>query len=187
MSFVTDAPVANFARAIATVSIESSTAPLPPWWNMFNSGACRQTSLNSTVDFTGVPLVQCGDPWGGIGVAGITSFHTQANDPTVPANEAVVTVSGALASDVALGGGIDYCGFSFLINHAKTFGTGACAGCTTRMTLSVDSFTYGSSQVLDHVETSAVYNGCITWQSASPCGAVPVLNFTWRRVQSLYR
>lgn len=189
VSFISDAPFDNFAFLRQTLDISSSTSSLPAWWDVVNSGSCRQFGISETADFINVTST-CVDTWQGQAGSGIASYKTHALDPTVPVNGARMVAAGGLATAESIDATSEYFGFSITVNHTKSLGIGSCAGCLTPVTISLSSVQLlDDHQVQLDLLTNAIHNGCVSWQSDSgtPCGAVPAKNLTWGRVQALYR
>jgi len=216
-SFVPQAAMADFSGLTAVISGQTGDfAALPDWWQLYYSGACRQTAVSCSFDFLSSPNVSCADPWQGIAVGGIGAYYTAANpspvDPT-PSNALQVKLLGALPSPVALAAGAEYYAFKLSISHAKTTGAGACAGCTAGLCLSLTQIdlypTSGTPVTLlpDHGTIGDFYVGTsvVAWQCAEGqvsysghgpldfyCNgiqgcSVPARNRTWGSIKALYR
>lgn len=107
----------------AYVDVTPTTSILPNWWTM-RSGECRPNALLH--DWSGPwGASQC-LPWFGEGtplsVSGILSFYDRI----------VLQVAWALPAgqSATLAAGQEYSLFRVRLSHAKSTGTGACAGCT---------------------------------------------------------
>lgn len=186
ISFVPDAPMADFGESLVTFDIQAGSPTLPDWWNAFTTGSCRPTGMTETTSF-GLVTTSCEDPWQDSAGSGISSYKTQASDATVPANAARVTAVAAITIPNAIDPGLEVMDFTIIVSHVKTVGSGSCAGCSTPAAIALNTLQYGPYLGPDHTLSSAVHNGCITWQASGPCGAVPARNHTWGLIQSLYR
>ncbi len=166
---------------------------LPDWWQLYNTGACRQTSLSVSSDFVSAPQVSCVDPYGGLAIASVTLYETELYPapypyPTIAPERFRLTAMTTLTDPVSVDAGVAYYVIRGRINYAKTVGTGACAGCSTPITarlLQVRALSQGSSSVLCY---GPINNECLVWQGGSaPCWLVPARNVTWGQVKTLYR
>ena len=192
-SFVTGQDFTRFSAMMAIVDLQTDATALPAWWEFFNTGACRQSALSTSGDFTGA-AGGCVDPWGGQAQGGIAAYQTSTYPPPLPLNapapnRARLKVGYVLLDPVLVTMGIEYYGFRATIQYANTVGTGACAGCEIPMTLVLNSVEPRNDVGLPELITSPIVNACITWQNgaSTPCGAVPARNQTWGQVKSLYR
>ena len=81
-----------------------------------------------------------------------------------------------------------YC-FKLTIDHAKTIGADACAGCLEGVCVVLNEIKLNENQPWERVITNPLSRNYVTWQGGIPdCpGATPVRNTTWGRVKSLYR
>jgi hypothetical protein len=178
-----------------------------------NAGSCRQFALAS--QFT-VPAgaQNCVDWAGGQASGGLGAYilNTQGQ------NHARIRISSAAPSPpgAALFAGQEYFAFSLTISHAKTVGTGACAGCLEPVviflsTVEVTSpsapnvwLTHGANWSgsmwvsWQHGYPINVYPTCATTGSPAclakntnfdvvPYSTTPVHTGTWGAVKALYR
>src|SRR5262245_52676626 len=51
-SFMTANAIPDFVGIEVVVDLQSASSPLPAWWQFFNAGSCRNTSLSASGDFT---------------------------------------------------------------------------------------------------------------------------------------
>ncbi len=167
---------------------------LPAWWQLYNTGACRATSLSTSADFTTAPMVTCVDPFGGLAQGGIGAYQTTLYPPPFPlnvppTNRFRLKVAYGITSEYALpADGTEYYGFRATINNAKTVGTGSCAGCSTPLTIVLEEVVSTSLVNGKEIITLPAGNNCLTWQSGGPgCLETPAVNSTWGQVKSLYR
>ena len=196
------------------LDLATASPSLPPWWQLKNTGFCRQLSLSAT--FIPDPAdVGCPDWSAGLSVGGIGGYCTAFNAmpggcgiPSQPANTAriklIAAVAGANAQDLL--GGQNYFAFSLSINHAKTIGTGSCDGCATPVCIVLNSIMVaapgafiGDTFVSDQrfiTATTAPGSNFITWQGGGGVvggggigcpAATPTRQSTWGNVKSLYR
>ncbi len=192
-SFAVDQGVPDFVGIEAVVDLESEGSSLPDWWQFFNAGACRQTSLSASADFTTAPASQCMDPWSGQAAGGIAAYQTSATSPGVPSHrptDARLKIVFAIASPMPIASSTEYYGFRIRVDAQRTVGAGACAGCNTPLTLSLSDLVVGGAQgSLSHI-TTALQTPCVTWQGPSAvCSGEQsrTRNATWGRVKSMYK
>ncbi len=184
-SYVAPSGTSGITGMEAVVDIQSSTPTMPDWWMFKNAGTCRQTALSS------LPAgASCdGDYWAGQASGGITAYISPYLAAT---NRARLLIIYAVPSTIAapVDADVEYFAFTATITHAKTVGTGSCAGCTTPMCIVLNEIklTQGVG-IGDYRISDAAANKIITWQgeSAANCLTVPVKNRTWGAVKSLYR
>jgi hypothetical protein len=122
-SYIVPAGVDSANSNEIVIDIQTSGATLPSWW-MMGTGFCRPTSLSMNFSgFTG----PCMDYWAGRGAGG--SNYTA---PFGPPNRARVKAVWALSRLDAGPIPTDQEVYSnnLFINNAKSFGAGACGGCT---------------------------------------------------------
>jgi len=127
LSFVLDTPMSDVTGGEILVDVASVAAVLPAWWQFRNFGTCRQSSLGMNM----VPpatAVNCLDWAQGNAGGGIGAYSIGVNGP----NSARVAVAVAVpsGSQATLAAQQEYFSANLVVNHAKTVGTGACAGCT---------------------------------------------------------
>jgi hypothetical protein len=164
------------------VDLQSADATtLNNWWQMFNSGTCRATSVSTNVVF---PTGNCVDFWAAGGAGGIGSYN-------ITANKASILMFWAVTGPGQVDPGTEYYSINVVVNNAKTVGTGACAGCLTGVCLVANVVQLdGDTNNLQKIENPLVRN-FVTWQGGAVTGgcpaAVPTQSKTWGQVKSLYR
>jgi hypothetical protein len=102
----------------------SASSALPAWWDLKNAGACRSSAL--TAQF-GLPAgaVNCPDWGSGAAAGGIATYQLNSQG----LNHARISLVSGVPTGVPVFAGQEYFAFSLTINHTKTVGAGACAGC----------------------------------------------------------
>ncbi len=180
-----------FVGTETVIDLRADDTALPDWWQFFNSGVCRQTSLSVSADFTSAPATSCVDPWSGLAQGGVGAYQTVNTSPQVPnglANAARLKIFFALADISPLTAGTEYYDARGTINYLKTTGTGSCAGCATGVTLVLNQVRAAENTGPFEDLTDAITNQCLIWNSSTiPCATVPTHNVTWGQVKSLYR
>ena len=81
-SFVPQVAMADFIAMAVVIDGETGDgSALPDWWQLYNSGACRQSALSCSFDFLAFPNLSCQDPWQGAAAGGIAAYYTAASAP----------------------------------------------------------------------------------------------------------
>ena len=172
------------------LDLQSAAAVLPAWWQFKNPGSCRQTSLSAA--FAANASGNCGDYWSGQASGGLASYNLNV----IPGqtNRARVLLVCAVDQSLAapLTGGSEYYSFSLTLNHAKTVGTGSCAGCTDPVCIVLNEIKLTQPVgVGDYRIQNPASRNYVTYQSGLVSGGcpavVPAQNRTWGQVKSLYR
>ena len=177
----------------ATVEISASADSLPSWWQLFNVGACRRTSLAASFDFSSDPGTSCTDMWQGTGVGGLGSYHTYWTTPQVAsgqANQASIRFGAAVPVDspLQLSADVEYYAFKLMVNNAKSNGASSCSGCATPVCILLSELNVVQSDNQHESLTVAQTANRVTWQAASSCpGAMAAQNITWGRILSVLR
>ena len=181
-----------------TMTLASAGSSLPAWWQFKNAGTCRPASLG--MNFTNATgAVACRD-WAPVGEAagGIAAYQIGLKGANSARILAAIAVPPSVRGSVS--GLQEYFVFNLGINHAKTVGTGACAGCTTPVCIVLDRIrTYSSGPVENRTvmgPSNFTDSDYATWQGGagvstflgSGCpAATPTKRETWSEVKSLYR
>lgn len=180
LSFASAQDHGDFISASMDLEAMSESAGVPDWWRLA-TGECRGGSLTLVTDYTAV-TTSCVDLWEGGGFGDMGEYLGDGNR--------VHAVALWVADyPIPITGNVEYACAMFVVDAAKTTGSGSCAGCSTPLVWGAYQvelgFAYGgSSEVL----MDAIENQCVTWQHSSlGCGTVPVHNTTWGAVKSLYR
>jgi hypothetical protein len=191
------------------VDLTTTGPALPAWWQFRNAGTCRQTSLGMGPTLP-PGTANCLDWGNGQAVSGIAAYTLGVAGPATARLTAAAAV--AVESVATLAAGTEYFVTQFTINHAKTVGTGACAGCSEPVCIVFNSL---NVVTLDNVANQNLLLGAngtnsqfVHWQGASvqglhlscpspfrPCelvyscvlAATPTRTSTWGAVKSLYR
>ena len=126
-SFELDTPMSPVSGQEIRVDIQTASASIPAWWEFKNSGTCRTNSLSMNL-LLPATAVNCLDWADGQAAGGIAAYNIGYLQPNRARILAAVAVPPTALADLAAGQ--EYFSFNFVINNAKTVGTGACAGCT---------------------------------------------------------
>ena len=164
-SFVAPDSITALTGTEMILDIVAEGYSLPNWWAFKNAGACRQSALGVNFIYTGS---SCEDYWSSVsGATGGVAAYVVGG---AGANTARITLVAAVDQTLAtsLTGGTEYFDFNLTINKAKTVGTGACAGCSTPVTITLSSVNLtqpvGVGEVL---LTDAAARNYITWQGGA--------------------
>ena len=175
----------------ATVEISAAADSLPSWWQLFNFGSCRKTSLSTSFDFSNDPGTACNDMWQGVGIGGVGGYHTYWTTPQVPsglASQARIRFGAAvpISSPMQLAAGVEYYAFKVLVNNAKSTGASTCSGCSTPVCLLLSELNVVQSNGQHEALTQAATSNLVTWQAATNCpGAMAQQNVTWGQIRSI--
>lgn len=133
----------------------------------------------------------CVDAWAGQGTPSVTAYiATGTNRRRVGGSISVPSLAAGPQP-----AGSEYYSMNFVVNNAKTVGTGACAGCLDPVCIVLNEIlitqpagTPGESPAVTDLLTS----NYVTWQggqiAAPGCpAATPTVNRTWGQVKSIYR
>ena len=165
--------VNRVVTAVLVLDVRSASPTLPAWWELKNSGTCRQTALDFST-FAYPDPVTCLDwsasPTGG----GISVVSIGSQGPSHLRVNAAVAVLATNAVNMLVGQ--EYFLFRLIISHQKTVGTGACAGCDVPVCLflsRVSLYQVGSSSAAINLEKGANWLGSqyVTWQNGYPIDA----------------
>ncbi len=188
-SFVAPAGVNQYVSCESELEIQTDSATLPEWWKIRGTGQCRNGVLLNNADFTAGPF-SCVDFWGGAAAGGIGAYDLNYGG----LNRSHIKLVWAVAPDAAgaLADGTEYYAFKLSFNNSKSFGTGACAGCSVPACINMRYIKLVQPSVLNDNRTisNPASRAHVTWQSASDpicVGATPSKNSTWGAVKALYR
>lgn len=150
-------------------------SPLPFWWHLESSG-CRPNS--GTLSYNRGSDTLCAEYTSGLQ---INSWGYWLGYDTP--NSASLTVSvGAGPPGIPVTQGVEYFGFRFAIDYAKSTGADSCGGCSDRLTLILDHVVFRGMQAYVW-SNSPLRQSVIAWQGS----LVPVRNATWGQIKGLYR
>jgi len=190
-SFAPSANMDLFVGIEGVVDLQADAVSLPSWWQFFNSGSCRSTSLSMSSDFSSAPGTSCADPYAGLAAGGLAAYQTSGTVPPNPHpgdNVARIKLAAALADPSPLVAKTEYYGFRLTINYAKTVGTGACAGCNTGVTLVLNEIKAANNDGTSERISTPLQNICLTWNASTvSCNVVGTQrNRTWGSIKALY-
>jgi hypothetical protein len=180
------------------VDLAVAGGSLPPWWQVRNAGSCRLGGIGFSPT-SPAPSAICTDWSSGQAIGGIASYTV---DPFGPGSARLIAAT-AVATEYAadLFAGLEYSAFRLTLSHAKTVGTGACAGCDLGACIAfkfIRLTTTGLGLQLD-LSSSFSDDRLVTWQGgagvvfepsrgALNCPlATPARPSTWGAVKGLYR
>ncbi|MBI5709399.1 MAG: hypothetical protein HZC42_03720 [Candidatus Eisenbacteria bacterium] len=192
-SFVVAAAQDSFVGVEVVINVQAQSDTLPDWWQFFNSGACRQTALSTSFDFTSAPGTTCTDPWFGLAAGGWAAYHTINTVPPVPsglANAARIKIGAAVSSTspLSLAAGTEYYCFRLVLTNAKTVGSGACSGCDVPVCLTLSEIKVAQLNGAVEALTQPISQNVVYWQSSGgSCGTTAPRNTTWGQIRSVLR
>jgi hypothetical protein len=182
------------------IDLQSQHSPLPSWWDFNNSGACRQTELIASAEFSTGPSggAACADPWQGQGSAGVAAYTTNFNG--LPCRARIIG-SVAVPEDMAvpMNPGTEYYSVKFRITNARTVGTDLCGDCFDPVCLVFNRVRIAQVAPAEVINVEnpldaywatwqgALLNTCPGFKGSAYCEPTPVVSRTWGLVKSLYR
>ena len=193
LSFELDTPMTDVAAVEIYVELASASPVLPEWWSFMNAGTCRQTALRLSLTPPG-EAVNCVS-WAieSVVAGGLAAYNIGFRGPHTARIVAVSAVPDfALAT---LAAGQEYFAASLVINHSKTVGAGACAGCDVPVCIVLQRLNVVpiSGTNSRRLEQGANGQGSrfVFWQnggSGTTCSAVTHSRpSTWGQVKALFR
>ena len=209
LSLELDAPKPDVTGMEFIVSLETPGPTLPAWWVFRAPGSCRMAS--SSFQLLPPPgSANCVDWGAGQSGGGIGAYDVNPFDPVLP--RARFRCAVAVPASMVLEAGTEYFIGSIAIDHQKTVGAGACAGCDVPVCLAFDQVTVTTSSVAGDVllTRGANYEGSriVGWQNGLTINYQPAhfahgfhpatydcvlyditgsRQSTWGAVKSLYR
>jgi hypothetical protein len=168
--------------------ISSADGNVPAWWQMMNRGSCRQTSLSARFDMS--DETQCEDPWQGQAVGGLARYKLDGSNGVDLWLVAAVPISAIHE----VSPGRSYAAFKLAVNHQRSTGAGACAGCATPMCIKFEAIRLVQPGRIDasgkrqesYAEITQGTPGMggaanfVTWQGGTPaCGAGAARPSSW--------
>jgi hypothetical protein len=197
-SFSPPPGIDHLAGIEVLMHITSADGSIPAWWRMWERGSCRSTSLSASLDMS--DQVECDDPWSGQAGGGLAMYQVEGSAGVTV--KMVMAVPNTMVQQVQ--SGQSYAAFKLRINHLRTSGPGACAGCETPMCVRLEELKLTeilgpkdpASQIYPVRETTLT-NGIpgmggssqvATWQGGtSNCGAGTAKPSTWSQLKDRYR
>jgi hypothetical protein len=195
-SFVLAAPQVGVNAVEVIFDVSVSGGAVPPWWSFLNAGSCRPNSLVANPVLNPADLI-CQDWAQGQASGGLATYTIGSFGPSTARIVTVFAVNAVNAADLVVGS--DYFVENLLLEHQKTVGVGACAGCSTPACVAIENIQLfvGSTAVVTLTQpANGVDSNFATWQGGVgvpplPGGAcpavVPTRSSTWSAVKSLYR
>lgn len=189
-SFMVSQAVDSVIGIEAVIDIQHESPALPDWWR-FDGAGCRPGALRADVQFGNVP--GCADPWTGSGVAGFPSYTV--TQPRGAANQARIKAGvGVLPSEPrTLAADTPYHAVRIVIVSSQTTGMAACAGCTGKACLVLNSLWIKRApgaqggDLFVSTPGPADANWAVWQDAGASCAAVPARRATWGSIKSLYR
>jgi hypothetical protein len=183
------------------LDVQSQSQELPAWWQIFNSGSCRESAYEMSVEFRDQPRTSCEDPFEGT-VLGLVGCYATPDHPLSifdgGPNNARMVMGAAMANARNLSPGAEYYAFRLRILFESSTGGGACGGCATPVCLTLSELSvYDETPELPgggmgtepppEIITQQAQNQMISWQDTGGNCQSKVRNKTWGQLKSLYR
>jgi hypothetical protein len=162
------------------IDVQFLAATVPSWWTFGAAPNCR-TAAALEINFDFLANTQCANPWRWISPGfGAILYTPGFNGPNRARIQAIYVTDPFGYMDLY---DENYL-FKILLRHARTVGTGSCAGCEVGATLYFNSVLLTQpAGVGDFVIDTSLHRKYAIWQS-NPTPARPT---SWGAVKSLYR
>jgi len=191
-SFVLASDSPHAVGIVARVDITAAADSLPAWWRFDGPNLCR-VGLSSSFSFVSDPNTDCVDPWSGQATGATAAYYTFWTSPQVPGGnpataQPLLICAVRIESAVALSAGTEYYGFKLTLSSTKTVGSGACAGCSTPVCITLSEVEVDGSDNSTQAVTAPIVASTVTWQSAGQCpGSFSSQNVSWGQIRSVLR
>lgn len=193
-SFVLDAPMAQVSGNEVVIDLLTQDDPVPPWWHFRDPGSCRTTSLRMNT-FANADDVACVDWAAGNSIGGVGAYSSEIGsiDPGLAARHRRIKIALAVPLEhiADLAAETEYFSCNATIDHVKSVGADACAGCTGPVCLVLSRVNVTTPSVANDgtiYAPASPGSNIVTWQGVGPnCQLVPVKRSTWGAVKGLYR
>lgn len=183
-----EVPACTSLTAVVDFSV-CGTSGVPAWWTLRGTSACRPAagSANVSPEPDGSP---CADLWQSLP----SVLFLDGGTPYVNGGgsavryEVQVVMPDGISVDVTPDQ--QWFAFRIVITHAKTVGTGACAGCLDAGSVSFPGLElYEGTTAFEQVSTYGIepYSDVLTWQGGSTACITPARPTTWGTIKALYR
>jgi len=188
VSAIPNAPIPLLNGQTDVLTIQTPSATLPAWWQWQNGG-CHSLSLATSFLFSS--MSNCTDPWGDQAVGGhIFDYPVSGYGADVGRLQAISALPAGAempADDVH-----ELYLARVGLNHNRSAGAGACAGCLQSACIVLKSVTLcGPNGSPTYLLTNPLLRQHIVWQDPAQLagcpGATPARDRTWGAVKSLYR
>lgn len=168
--------------------VVAADGSVPAWWDLFNRGACRSSSLSAS--FVLSDLNDCEDTWQGQAMGGIAAYRPDGQGMKFVIAVAVPGTVGAVSP------GRTYAALKLMVNHQRSTGPGSCAGCLVPMCITLDRLVLGqpNERGYKNMEITQGLSGIggagnvATWQGGTPlCGAGAAKPSSWGELKRKYK
>jgi hypothetical protein len=188
----------GFVAVDGQIDLRADDNTMPVWWDLKNSGACRQTAASISIDGTVLPNYSgsCVDTWdfGATGTGLFTGYaRGYGGDPARA--RAVFAIARPASNPTTLNNGTNYLAWIWQIDNANT---STCTGCLENVSIIVTQIVLSSINPIGNAALSQTivltpdynnnpYDACVLWQSAASCFGTPARATTWGNVKAMYR
>ena len=170
-------------EVVIDIQIGDGSAPVPPYWQFFNAGSCRQTALSANF-VAPASALNCVDPWSGQAAGGVAAYFTGYGG--VPGRARII-IGAAVANPIDLPADLELFSFNLALSNA---GTTTCAGCSQPAAIVLNEIKSVQQDGSFERCNNALQSQCGGWNGGGTptnCGATPAVNTSWGQVKSLYR
>lgn len=170
-------------EVVIDIQIGDGSAPVPPYWQFFNAGSCRQTALSANFVYTGAQS-SCFDAWSGQAAGGVAAYFTGYGG--VPGRARII-IGAAVANPIDIPAGLELFSFNLALSNANTT---TCAGCAQPAAIVLNEVKSVQQDGSFERCNTPLQSQCGGWNGGGTptnCGATPAVNTSWGQVKSLYR
>jgi hypothetical protein len=188
-TFSLDQPQDRFIGIEVIVDAVFGGESIPPWWQVYEAGSCRRSSLAATFDFS-ILDGGCADPFQQAAVGGLAHYCRSTSpcvDAPMHAFQARLKIAAAIVHPTAIEADVDYYAFRLVFDHAHTT-DGQCPGCGAPACFRVTSIKAAEDDGHTELVPGMGYpeEEFAFWQSAIDCYVAARMP-TWGQIKSLYR
>lgn len=198
-SFDPPSGIGQLVGVEAILSIAAADGRVPSWWQMFEAGTCRRSSIQAAFEVS--DQMECDDPWNGQANGAVARYQAGANGIDL-------WLVGAVPPSAvqAVQSGRTYAAFKLIINHQKSNGPSACTGCDVPVCIRLEAIKLvqpsrilrpGTGDPASEAVYKEVTNGIsgmggasqvATWQGGTAnCGAGAAKTSTWGELKNRFR
>jgi hypothetical protein len=193
VSFTMPQDFPGFLAVDGAIDLWFEGGQVPEWWQLRNSGVCRENALGLSVDIGVLPGggAGCADTWGGgaqveFSYTGYGTFWGGNPDRA----RAVFGILRPAADPMDLMAGVTYFGWTWTLSNERTIGPDACGGCLLYSSIYVSSIIPSSAESHVVLQGYRPFDGdpypphAVDWQTHGPI--VPTARTTWGAVKAMY-
>lgn len=186
-SVVLPASMPLFLGTTALIDVTVDGPTLPDWW-LTAAGQCRANAIAMSFDPT-LLATDCADIWGGTPNLSVFQLQQYLHGPNMVRLNGGAAVQAGQEVALVADGTTELNIARVSINHTKSSGTGACAGCESSVCIVLQEAYLQQPAGNPLYRLTTPISNVVTFNGGSPlcAGATPTQNRTWGAVKGLYR